>query len=116
MRNYRYALLENSTRIPVVSHINRLVVEHQHKRGASSARLQRILFHGALNPKSAVWFTTRTLPNLVNVAIEVNSRGEELRNNEPTGRYNYNQHGHIFPLAIALSRREWRVVRRRARS
>jgi hypothetical protein len=72
VRNYWNAFLKDSTRIPVVSHINSLVIEHQYKRGASSVRLQRILFDGALNSKSAVWFATFTHSDLVNVAIKVN--------------------------------------------
>jgi hypothetical protein len=72
VRNYWNTFLKDSTRIPVVSHINSLVIEHQYKRGASSVRLQRILFDGALNSKSAVWFATFTHSDLVNVAIKVN--------------------------------------------
>ena len=116
VRNYRNTFLKDSTGITVVSHVNALVVEYQNERCTSRIRLQRILFHSALNAKPAVWFATFTLSDFVNVALEVNCRCKELGNNESTGRNDHHQHGHIFPFAIVLARSKWRIVGGRARS
>ena len=104
----RLALLEDPARLALVAHGHRGAVEGDRERREAVDRLHRALVDGALDAQPATRLAAVALADLVDVAVVVDGRAQELRDDHAAGDEHERQHDDRRPPATGATRRAGR--------
>ena len=111
MDDDRLALGEDPAGLALVAHRHRLAAECDRERGDAVGGVERAGLDGSLDAQAAPFLAPVTHADLVDVAVVVDRRPEELGDDDTAGDDHGDEHGDRRPVASLVGA----LTRRRAR-